>query len=64
MGSVATILVVDDQLALRDNVKQMLEEAGYQVLTACDGVEALDILQAQPVDLILADTAMSRMTGY
>jgi DNA-binding response OmpR family regulator len=64
VGSVAAILVVDDQLTLRDNVKQMLEEAGYQVLTAGDGVEALNILQAQPVDLVLADIAMPRMNGY
>jgi two-component system response regulator VanR len=64
VGSVATILVVDDQSALRDNVKQTLEEAGYQVLTAADGVEALNILQAQPMDLVLADIAMPRMNGY
>ncbi len=42
----------------------MLEEAGYRVLTAGDSVEALDILQAQPVDLVLADIAMPRMNGY
>jgi DNA-binding response OmpR family regulator len=64
VGSVASILVVDDQLTLRDNVKQLLEEAGYQVLTAGDGVEALAVLQAQPIDLILADIAMPHMNGY
>ena len=64
MEATGSILVVDDQPTLRDNVKQMLEEAGYQALTACDGVEALDVLQAQPIDLILADIAMPRMNGY
>lgn len=64
MGANRTILVVDDQLTLLDNVKQALEEVGYQALTAGDGVEALDVLQAQPVDLILADIAMPRMNGY
>ena len=64
MGSVASILIVDDQLTLRDNVKQLLEETGYRALTASDGVEALAVLQSQPVDLILADIAMPRMNGY
>jgi DNA-binding response OmpR family regulator len=64
MGTAASILVVDDQLALRDNVRQALEEAGYQVLSAGDGLEALTALQAQPVDLIVADIAMPRMNGY
>jgi len=60
----ASILVIDDEPVLRNNVKQILEEAGYKVLTAGDGMEALDVLQAQPVDLILADVAMPRMNGY
>ena len=64
MGSVASILIVDDQVTLRDNVKQLLEETGYRALTASDGVEALAVLQSQPVDLILADIAMPRMNGY
>jgi CheY-like chemotaxis protein len=64
VGSVASILIVDDQLTLRDNVKQLLEETGYRALTASDGVEALAVLQSQPVDLILADIAMPRMNGY
>jgi len=64
MGTAASILVVDDQLALRDNVRQALEEAGYQVLSAGDGLEALSALQAQPVDLIVADIAMPRVNGY
>ena len=64
MGSVASILIVDDQLTLRDNVKQLLEETGYRALTASDGAEALAVLQSQPVDLILADIAMPRMNGY
>jgi two-component system OmpR family response regulator len=59
-----SILVVDDQPNLREYVKQALNLAGYKVLTAKDGMEALTILQSQPVDLILADIAMPRMNGY
>ena len=64
METVASILVVDDQLDILDNIGLALEAEGYRVLTATDGVEALDVLQSQPVDLILADIAMPRMNGY
>ncbi|MCX7683429.1 MAG: response regulator transcription factor [Anaerolineae bacterium] len=60
----ASILVVDDEPHLLESVRQVLDAAGYRVLTACDGVEALEILATQPVDLILADVAMPRMNGY
>jgi CheY-like chemotaxis protein len=64
MRPVASILVVDDQPTLLENVEFMLAAAGYQVLTACDGIEALDLLQTQAADLILADIAMPRLDGY
>lgn len=60
----ARVLVVDDH---EDNVvllRMILEAQGYDTLTACDGVEALDrIRQAQP-DLVLLDVMMPRMSGY
>lgn len=59
-----SILVVDDNSSLREYVKQVLDMAGYQVLTAQDGTEALTALQSQAVNLILADIAMPRMNGY
>jgi DNA-binding response OmpR family regulator len=45
-------------------VRGTLEAAGYEVLTARDGVEAMSILESRSVDLILADIAMPRMNGY
>ncbi|OQA17644.1 MAG: Transcriptional regulatory protein YycF [Chloroflexi bacterium ADurb.Bin360] len=59
-----TILVVEDQVALLDNIQLALELSGYCVLTATDGLAALEVLRAQAVDLILADIAMPRMNGY
>ena len=56
--------MVDDQPALLDSLALALEAAGYQVLMASDGIEALDVLRSQPVSLILADIAMPRMNGY
>jgi DNA-binding response OmpR family regulator len=62
--TLATILVVDDHPTLLDNLQLTLSVAGYYVLTAHDGVAALAALQAQPVDLILADIAMPVLNGY
>jgi len=60
----ASILVVDDEPRLLEGVRWILEAEGCRVLTALDGIEALAVLQSQPVDLILADIAMPRMNGY
>ncbi|MGD8623515.1 MAG: response regulator transcription factor [Anaerolineae bacterium] len=64
MSESASILVVEDQPAMLENLRISLELSGYRVLTAQDGLEALQVLEAQPVDLILADVAMPRMNGY
>ena len=64
METVVSILVVDDQPEILENLALVLELEGYQVLTASDGVEALGVLESRPVDLILADIAMPRMNGY
>jgi len=60
----ATILVVDDQPDLLENITLTLASAGYRVVTASTGLEALAALQTRPVDLILADIAMPQMNGY
>lgn len=60
----ATVLVVDDQAELRESIGLTLAAAGLGVLKAADGHEALARLEAQPVDLILADIAMPHMNGY
>jgi DNA-binding response OmpR family regulator len=64
MNEQTTILVVDDQRDLLSNLELTLESEGYRVLTAGDGDEALTILRANQVNLILADIAMPRMNGY
>lgn len=58
------ILVVEDQPTLLKNIQMTLELHGYQTVGATDGVEALEVLNTQAVDLILADIAMPRMNGY
>jgi len=59
-----TILVVDDEPALRELARQILLDAGYKVLTAGDGKEALDMIPTQPIDLIFSDIIMPNMDGY
>lgn len=59
-----SILVVDDQPEILENLALVLEAEGYHVVTAADGLEALKALEATAVDLILADIAMPRLNGY
>jgi chemotaxis protein histidine kinase CheA len=58
------ILVVDDSITTRTLEKNILQGAGYQVLTAVDGVQAWEILQAEPVDLVVTDIQMPNMDGF
>ncbi len=60
----ATILVVEDNIALLYGIKDLLEREGYYVLTARDGLEALEIMERTCPDLIIADIMMPRMDGY
>lgn len=65
MENKEVILVVDDHEEIQFYTEQILEDAGYRVLVAGDGVEALEVLSSSAtVDLILADIAMPRMNGY
>ena len=59
-----TVLVAEDEPAVRELVCQTLEQLGYTVLRAADGHEALDILERQgPVHLVLTDVIMPVMGG-
>jgi DNA-binding response OmpR family regulator len=60
----AAILTVDDQPELLDSIALTLRAAGYTVLAVSDGIDALEVLRSQRVDLILADIAMPHMNGY
>ncbi len=58
-----TILIVDDSLSMRQLVKAALSSAGYMVLDACDGQDALNKLVGQRVNLIISDVNMPNMDG-
>jgi two-component system chemotaxis sensor kinase CheA len=59
-----TILTVDDSIATRTLLKTLLESAGYRVLTAVDGLQALNVLANNRVDLVISDVQMPNMNGF
>jgi len=58
-----TILVVDDSASLRQVVNIALTGAGYDVIEACDGKDALTKLNGQKIHLIISDVNMPNMDG-
>lgn len=58
------ILVVDDSPVDLTNLKNIIEEAGYSVVTASDGEEAYKIAKSSRPDLILMDVVMEGVDGY
>jgi len=58
-----TILLVEDEVLLREGVQEMLEAHDYKVIGAGDGIEALDWLEQVPVSLIITDLIMPNMDG-
>ncbi|MCI5513769.1 MAG: response regulator transcription factor [Clostridia bacterium] len=59
-----SILVVEDDVNARKLMETVLVRYGYRPITACDGVEALEIMEHSHVDLIVLDIMMPRMDGY
>ena len=58
-----TILVVDDETDIRTFLSMVIEDAGFKVIEACDGEEALQIIKKQIPDLISLDLVMPRKSG-
>jgi signal transduction histidine kinase len=59
-----TILLIEDELQLRDNLQLLLQSAGYQVTTAANGVEGIQQLREQAFDLVITDLVMPGMDGF
>ena len=58
------ILVVDDEQTVRDFLQRILEKAGYDVITAANGQEALDKISGSDVSLVLLDIMMPVLDGF
>jgi two-component system response regulator MprA len=57
------ILVVDDDVSVRFLIHRALQEEGFIVSTAENGVQALEIVRAEPVDMVILDLEMPLMDG-
>ena len=57
------ILVVDDELSMREFLKILLEKEGYDVITASEATSAIDLIQKQNFDLVLSDVKMPGIGG-
>jgi len=58
-----TVLVVDDSVSMRQLVAFSLKEAGYDVVSAVHGKEALEIIDGTRVDIVITDLNMPEMNG-
>jgi len=58
------VLMIDDEPDMLDLASQRLEQAGYRVLTATDGLEGLRLAKARHPDVILLDVMMPAIDGY
>ena len=60
----ATILIVDDEVKIREVLREYAEFEGYSTLEAADGMEAVRIARDNDVDLIIMDVMMPKLDGY
>jgi len=58
------ILLIEDELQLRDNLQILLQNAGYQVTTAAHGVQGMQQMREQIFDLVITDLVMPGMDGF
>lgn len=63
MAEGKTVLVLDDSPSIRQVVRLTLSRAGYLIVEAADGVQALEKLATEHVDLIVSDLNMPKMDG-
>jgi two-component system chemotaxis sensor kinase CheA len=62
--SQSRLLVADDSFTTRELIRSILQSAGYEVITAVDGLDALDKLRDDTYDLVVSDVEMPRVDGF
>lgn len=58
------VLLAEDDNALRRFLVVVLERAGYKVISAADGIEAMKIAVSEPIDVIITDSMMPNLNGH
>jgi len=61
--AMATILIIDDEEIIRVLLRSTLEEAGYEVTEAANGLQGLELYRQRPTDLVITDIVMPEMNG-
>src|SRR5881296_2919674 len=63
-GAGSCVLLAEDDPALKRYLEIVLQRAGYVVVSASDGLEAMKILLSHPVDIVVTDAVMPNLNGY
>jgi CheY-like chemotaxis protein len=58
------VLLAEDDRALRRFLEVVIERAGYHVIPAADGLEAMKIALSMPIDIVVTDAMMPNLSGY
>ena len=58
------ILIVEDDMDIQELLREFLKEAGYEVMAANDGIEAMDLFEKNKFDLILLDVMLPKIDGF
>ncbi|AIM36256.1 sigma-54-dependent transcriptional regulator [Sphingobacterium sp. SG20118] len=59
----STILIIDDERAIRNSLRDILEYEDYHILDVDNGIDALEIIKKEKIDLVLCDIKMNKMDG-
>ena len=59
-----SVLIVEDSITARTLLKNILETAGYETVSAVDGLDALALLRTEEIDIVVSDVDMPRMNGF
>jgi CheY-like chemotaxis protein len=63
-GRRTCVLLAEDDRALRRFLEVVLERAGYQVISASDGLEAMKLVLSTPIDVVVTDAMMPNLSGH
>jgi len=63
-GRAGCVLLAEDDPALKRYLEVVLHRAGYDVVSASDGLEAMKLLLSNPIDIVVTDAVMPNLNGY
>ena len=58
------ILIIEDDLDIQELIQFFLEDQGYEVITASDGIDGIAVFLKEQIDLIMLDILLPKMDGY